>query len=189
MWQNQASQEGASNYFSQYLWDVTTRPCPWYLFGLNIKIPSYQYKNSHYKIRRSHDSLIFEMIVSIPKKTLFTLRRGPGPQMSTASQWWIGVQFVLEIVVSHCLEIYTPGKKLWQQIFNDIFDSRHFSRSTWNLPDTIRIQYSWFLVKMKKICVDVADWWVFKFGQVGETKIQLWLSGCTWHQGSKILKQ
>ena len=42
----------------------------------NIKIPSCRYRDSHYKIRRFQDRLIF-MEIPIHKKTLFILRQGP----------------------------------------------------------------------------------------------------------------
>ena len=45
---------------------------------LNIKMPSYKYRNSHYiKVRWSHDSLILIMEIFIPGKTVFILKRAP----------------------------------------------------------------------------------------------------------------
>ena len=47
---------------------------------LNIKLPSYQYRDSHGKEKRSHDRLIFDMGTPFTGKTVFILRWGPGSQ-------------------------------------------------------------------------------------------------------------
>ena len=45
---------------------------------LNMKMSSYPNRNSHIKIGRSDDSLIFIMRIPIPRKTVFILRRDRG---------------------------------------------------------------------------------------------------------------
>ena len=80
-------------------------------------------------------------------------------------------------------------KKVLGAKFYFKFDYQHFSRSMSNLPNMIPMRCICSHIKMEQISGDVADWWVFKFGKVGKTKIQHWLSDCTWHEGSKILQQ
>ena len=52
-------------------------PCGCWCPGacLNIKMPCYQNRNSHYQIRQPHDHLIF---YPIPWKTVFIFKQGPG---------------------------------------------------------------------------------------------------------------
>ena len=63
---------------------------------LNIKIPSYQYRDPMFKIRRSHDRLIFNMGNPIPGKTVFILERA------------------LDIFVSSFLTKHSPRNKFLQ---------------------------------------------------------------------------
>ena len=53
-----------------YLWRSRT--------NLKIKMLYYQYRNFHYKDKRSCNSIFFIMQFTIPGKTVFILRQGPG---------------------------------------------------------------------------------------------------------------
>ena len=53
---------------------------------LNMNMPSYQYRNSHYKDNTSHDRLICKMKIPIPRKTVFISRPDPGP-VCILNQW------------------------------------------------------------------------------------------------------
>ena len=46
-----------------------------------------KYTNSHFKLWRSHDRLIFTMWLPTPAKTVFVLKRGPGNQYESLIGW------------------------------------------------------------------------------------------------------
>ena len=50
---------------------------------LNIKMPSCQYRDSHY-----NDHLILIMVIPIPGKTVLLSTQGPGGWKSTGLGWW-----------------------------------------------------------------------------------------------------
>ena len=74
----QVLRAGTSNYIPQFLWDVITCPCPWYLEAISIlsrcRVTSIGIPML--KIRRSCDCLISNMGIPIPGKTIFILRWG-----------------------------------------------------------------------------------------------------------------
>ena len=55
--------------------------------GLSIKMPSYQYRDSHYKDKTVSRLSIFIMEISIPIKVVFVLKQGPGHCHFIRMEW------------------------------------------------------------------------------------------------------
>ena len=55
---------------------------------LNIMMSFYQYMNSHYKDKTVSRQPHFIMKITIPRRTVFVLRRGIGVAAANSSEWW-----------------------------------------------------------------------------------------------------
>ena len=88
------------------------------MYIYNMKMPSYQYNDFHYKmkwwvfplmkIRRSHDRLIFIKEISIPGKMVFILKQGPAGE---AALQGVGMQvFLHNAIHNHNKAVLTPSR-------------------------------------------------------------------------------
>ena len=88
---------------------------------LNIKILSYQYRNSHYQIRWSHDCVIFIMEISITGKTVFIWIRS---RSCGCLDTWFCYQLIAK-----------PGKKTatvpWPDLYKDSLHKSGAQVMTW----------------------------------------------------------